>query len=290
VLDVIMPFHGDPGLLRLAVQSVLDQTSSSWRLVVVDDAYPDQSVARWFAALYDERVEYHRNPRNLGVNANFQLCLELARAPHVVLMGCDDLMLPRYVETVLAAAGSSDAAMIQPGVQVIDAQGAPVAGLVDRVKQRLAPDVADRVSVGGEALASSLLRGAWTYFPAICWRTDVAQGIGFRPGFDTALDLGLIIDVVLEGHQLLLLEETLFSYRRHDRSASSVSRDDRRFAEESRFFSVLGEDLARAGWPSAARAARLHWTSRLHALAQLPTTVRARDLGRARRLIGHAVH
>ncbi len=284
-----MPFYGDPAMLGLAVQSVREQTSPAWRLVVVDDAYPDEGVPAWFDALADDRVTYHRNSRNLGVNANFQHCLELARAPHVVLMGCDDLMRPTYVETVLAAAADSDAAMIQPGVQVIDSRGEPASGLVDRVKRRLAPDVRGRLTLEGEPLAVSLLRGAWTYFPAICWRTDVVQRIGFRPGLDTALDLGLILDVLLDGQRLLLLEEPAFCYRRHDSSASSVAGDDRRFAEEAQFFARFAEILDSAGWPAAARAARRHWTSRLHALAQLPATVRTRDLPRARRLAAHAV-
>jgi glycosyltransferase involved in cell wall biosynthesis len=289
VLDVIMPFYGDPALLRLAVQSVREQTSAAWRLVVVDDAYPDEGVAAWFESLADDRVAYHRNPRNLGVNANFQHCLQLARAPHVVLMGCDDVMRPSYVETVLAAAGACDAAMIQPAVQVIDSRGDPASGLVDRVKRRLTPDVNGRRALDGETLAVSLLRGAWTYFPAICWRTDVVQRIGFRRGLDTSLDLGLILDVLLDGQQLLLLDEVAFCYRRHDSSASNVVNDDRRFAEEAHFFALFAEILDSAGWPAAARAARRHWTSRLHALAQLPATVRSRDLPRARRLAAHAV-
>ena len=289
MLDIMMPFHGDPRLLREAVQSVRDQTSPAWRLVVVDDAYPDESVAGWFDSLEDERIVYRRHRENLGLNANFQHCLDLARAEHVVLMGCDDLMLPRYVETVLAAAQSSDAAMVQPAVRVIDAQGDPAEGLADRVKRYLTPHVDGQLALGGEALAVSLLRGAWTYFPAICWRTDVAQAIGFRAGLNTALDLGLIIDTLLRGHQLLLLDEVAFCYRRHDRSASSVSSDDRRFAEESRFFAELAQSLAVVGWPAAARAARRHWTSRMHALSQLPATARSRDLSAVSRLIGHTI-
>ena len=95
--------------------------------------------------------------------------------------------------------------------------------------------------------------------------------------------------MLLAGHRMLLLEETAFCYRRHDRSASSVASDDRRFAEEARFFADVARTMDSSGWPAAARAARRHWTSRLHALAAVPATVRARDLPRARRLVGHAV-
>ena len=41
MLDVVMPFYGDPGLFRAAVESVLAQSDGDWRLVVIDDVYPD---------------------------------------------------------------------------------------------------------------------------------------------------------------------------------------------------------------------------------------------------------
>ena len=39
--DLMMPFYGDPALFRLAVESILGQTDPGWRLVVIDDQYPD---------------------------------------------------------------------------------------------------------------------------------------------------------------------------------------------------------------------------------------------------------
>ena len=143
--------------------------------------------------------------------------------------------------------------------------------------------------MSGQELAVSLLRGNWTYFPSICWRTETVRRRGFDPAFDVVLDLALQLDIVLDGGDLVLLPEHTFRYRRHDRSASSVASDDRRFGEEAQFFADVARTMDSAGWPAASRAARRHWTSRLHALAAVPATVRARDLPRARRLVGHAV-
>ena len=46
-LDIMMPFYGRIDHFKLAVQSVLDQTSPDWRLVIVDDVYPDLSAGEW---------------------------------------------------------------------------------------------------------------------------------------------------------------------------------------------------------------------------------------------------
>ncbi|MGH3631017.1 MAG: glycosyltransferase family 2 protein, partial [Sciscionella sp.] len=136
IVDVLMPYYGDVGLMQDAVRSVLAQDDPRWRLTVVDDG-EQPGVPEWFAALDDERVRYLRNPRNLGVTGNFQHCLDLVEHDLVVLMGCDDLLLPNYVRTVCTIRESCrQATIIQPGVQVIDQAGRPVRTLVDEVKRR----------------------------------------------------------------------------------------------------------------------------------------------------------
>ena len=88
-------------MMRDAVRSVIAQSDPNWRLTVVDDGNAD-GVPEWFAGLGDDRVRYLRNERNLGVTGNFNRCLDLVEHELVMLMGCDDLMLPNYVATVLA--------------------------------------------------------------------------------------------------------------------------------------------------------------------------------------------
>ena len=111
--DVLLPYYGDVGQMQDAVRSVLAQNGDDWRLTVVDDGR-EPGVPEWFEQLGDPRVRYFRNERNLGVTGNFNRCVELATAPHVVLIGCDDLMLPGYLQTVRRALRRTPgAAMVQ---------------------------------------------------------------------------------------------------------------------------------------------------------------------------------
>lgn len=279
-VDVLLPYYGDVDYLKTAVLSVLNQDYPAWRLLVLDDAYPDEEPARWFAALADPRVTYIRNPANLGASGNYRKALALAQSPIVVMMGADDVMLPPFLRAVAdALAEHPDAAVIQPGVEVIDEHGERTRTLADAVKRLSAPRPRPELTIGGEAMAASLLHAGWHYFPSLAWRTVQMQRFGFRPGYDVVQDLALLLDIAAAGGSMLLLRDPVFQYRRHSRSDSSVrAADGRRFAEEKRFFRGEAARFRELGWRKAALAADLHWTSRLHALLVLLHSARRPSL------------
>ncbi|MCQ1945376.1 MULTISPECIES: glycosyltransferase [unclassified Arthrobacter] len=288
-VDILLPYYGDEDLMRQSVRSVQDQDSPDWRLLVLDDAYPGGDPRGWFTSLQDPRIHYERNEENLGANRNFQKALGLAEAPVVVMMGADDVMLPGYLDAVLGLLDAyPGAAVVQPGVSVIDGDGLAVSTLVDRIKSVLTPGSGGTVSLAGEEMAASLLHAGWHYFPSLAWRREVIQGFGFRPEYDVVQDLALLMDIAASGGSIVVSTgDVVFHYRRHDASDSSVrAMDGRRFDEERRFFQDQALRFTGLGWNRAARAARLHWTSRLHAVSLLmrslprPTSTGIQVLGR----------
>ena len=293
-LQIFLPFYGDPRLMHTAVRSVLAQDSPDWTLTVVDDRYPHADVRPWVEGLGDPRVRYVLNERNLGVSGNFDRCLRLADGDLVTFLGGDDELLPGYVSTVLRMrAAHPDAALLQPGVEVIDEHGEPALPLADRVKQRLLrPKVpaGGLRELGGEELTASLLAGNWLYFPALAFDRVRAQRHGFREELKTIQDLDLILRLVMEGGTLVICDDVCFRYRRHAASESSwrASSGDR-FAEDRRFFAEAAERARELGWDRARRAARRRVTSRLHGATMLPAALRSRDAVAARSLARHVL-
>ncbi|GAA0953007.1 glycosyltransferase family 2 protein [Virgisporangium aurantiacum] len=289
-LDIMLPYYGDVGLLQAAVRSVIAQSDPEWRLTVVDDGQ-EPGVPEWFAGLGDERIRYMRNDHNLGITKNFQKCADLAEHEYMTMLGTDDLMLPNYVATVKAlAADHPKVAIIQPGVEVIDADGKITNTLVDRTKSKMyRPRFTGQIVMGGEEMAVSLLRGNWLYFPSLCWRTEKMQSVRFRPELRVIQDLALIIELVQAGEQMLVDDTLCFQYRRH---AESVSSSDAklgvRFLEARRYFVETADQMAAHGWPRAARASRRYVSSRLHAATMLPGAVLSRSGKGVRVLTRHA--
>lgn len=290
-LDIVMPYYGDVPLMQLAVRSVRAQTDDRWRLTVVDDG-TEPGVPEWFAALGDDRVRFERNPQNLGILGNFQKCLDLASSDYIVMMGCDDVMLPDYVRVVMDLIERfPDAEILQPGVQVIDGAGEPARSLVDEAKRRLyAPSARGATVLQGEQLAVSLIRGNWLYFPSLCWRRESIASIGFDARLSVIQDLAVVLALVERGAQLVVSDEVCFQYRRHAESKSSVmAASGGRFTEARAFFLEVAHRVEARGWQRAARAARWHLSSRVHALTMVPGAVANRNVAGVRTLVGHAL-
>ncbi|MDQ0895426.1 glycosyltransferase family 2 protein [Agromyces ramosus] len=290
-LDIMMPFYGRPDHFRAAVESVLAQTDPDWRLLVIDDHYPDERPGQWLQRLGDARIEYRRNDRNVGINVNFQAALEAARNDWLVIFGCDDIMLPRYVERVRTLAATHPAAaFLHPGTRVIDEDGSTARPLVDRMKAMYRPRFSGTAELSGQELALSLTRGNWMNFPAIAWRRADAQAVGFRPHYRVVQDLALALDLAFNGGSLVIDDEVVFEYRRHSGSVSSWrATDGSRFVEEQRFFRSLAAEFRSRGWSRAERAARLHVSSRINALTRLPAAAGSGAPGSTRVLLRHAL-
>ena len=151
MLDIMLPFWGEPRYLYETVESVLSQTDERWHLTVVDDCYPDSRVPEHFERLDHPQVTYIRNEKNLGITANYERCIEMASADLVMLLGCDDIMQPDYVARVLTLHEKfPQADIFQPGVQTIDSQGRPVSTLTDSIKRVVMPRTRQPLLLSGE--------------------------------------------------------------------------------------------------------------------------------------------
>jgi len=81
------------------IRSVRAQTCADWELTIVDDCSTDGSfpLLQKYAA-EDPRIRVFRNDRNRHVCYSGNRAVELSHGDIVVLVSCDDLLLPNLVE------------------------------------------------------------------------------------------------------------------------------------------------------------------------------------------------
>ena len=92
-VTIAMPVYDGGRELRLAVQSILDQTFAGWELILVDDGSTDGAVAA-LAGLADPRVRILADGQNRGLAARLNQVIGLARAPLIARMDHDDIAHP----------------------------------------------------------------------------------------------------------------------------------------------------------------------------------------------------
>lgn len=261
-IDIFVPYWGDFSLLKQTVDSIFSQTSHDWHLTILDDHYISTEAYDYYTKNPNPHLTYIRHKKNLGITKNFNYAMQSATAPYCVIIGCDDMLLPNYIETTLKNIGDAD--FYQPSVEVIDADGKIYLPLGDRVKHWLQPR---RSGIyGGEKLATSLCHGNWLYFPSITWKTTTLQKYSFKETYKIVEDLDLELRLIIDGATLAFDTTPSFQYRRFDESLSSKEKGKNgvRFSEETTVYAHFAKEFKKIGWHTATRAAKFHITSRIN--------------------------
>ena len=104
LISVGLPVYNAADRLADAVHSVLDQDHERLELVISDNASTDatEEVCRELAAK-DDRILYHRQPRNVGIVNNFVTAMRVARGEFFRWIGDDDRLEPTCLSAGLAA-------------------------------------------------------------------------------------------------------------------------------------------------------------------------------------------
>ena len=125
LVSICIPTYRGAAFLPATIESVLRQSYSNFEIWIIDDASPDDT-ANVVDAFKDERIHYLRNERNLGPNANWNRCLDLARGKYYKLLPQDDLLeqdsLAEHV-AILEADTAEEIALVFGSRLIIDDRG-----------------------------------------------------------------------------------------------------------------------------------------------------------------------
>lgn len=96
-VSVVLCFYNEARFIDEAVQSVLNQSYSSWELILVDDGSTDESVeiSKRYAKDYPEKIFYldHPEHKNCGLSASRNWGIKHARGAYIALLDADDVWM-----------------------------------------------------------------------------------------------------------------------------------------------------------------------------------------------------
>jgi glycosyltransferase involved in cell wall biosynthesis len=94
-IDVVIPCYNYGRYLAVCVQSVLEQSAGDLRVLIIDDASSDNSVAvARMLAKADRRVSVIAHVKNQGHIKTFNEGIEWAEGDYFLLLSADDLLVP----------------------------------------------------------------------------------------------------------------------------------------------------------------------------------------------------
>lgn len=112
VVSIVVPVFNAARFIDAAVDSVLEQTLTSWELILVDDGSQDDSPAICAAhAARDCRIRVLSRP-NRGPAAARNAGMRVAQGRYITFLDADDSLFPDSLETLVAEAELSGAAMV----------------------------------------------------------------------------------------------------------------------------------------------------------------------------------
>jgi glycosyltransferase involved in cell wall biosynthesis len=102
-LGICIPAYKRPQFLGRCIESALAAAQGHpIQIVVADDSVDDTNVAVMQSLLAKHPwMEWHRNPVNLGIDANIQHAVDLCRCDYAWLIGEDDTFLPGAIPRLL---------------------------------------------------------------------------------------------------------------------------------------------------------------------------------------------
>jgi glycosyltransferase involved in cell wall biosynthesis len=103
LVSICIPTYNSARFLRECLNSIVNQTYSNKEIIVSDNASTDETekIVKEYVEKY--KVKYYKNEKNIGAEANFTRCIELANGEYIAIFHADDLYMPDMVQKQVEA-------------------------------------------------------------------------------------------------------------------------------------------------------------------------------------------
>lgn len=201
-VSVVMSVYQNDDFLPMAIESILNQTYSSFEFIIINDNPEDEGLQKELDCFEkkDRRIVLIRNRENLGLGASLNRGLEIAKGEYIARMDSDDISLPKRLERQVAYLESHlDIVLVGTWAQRIDENGNDL-------------DVM-RLSEKHELLVKMLHYSTASIHPSWMFRKSILEELsGYRP-FPVAQDYDFLHRLIDKGFKVSNVQEVLLKYR-----------------------------------------------------------------------------
>jgi glycosyltransferase involved in cell wall biosynthesis len=237
-VTVAIPTLNRVGYLKLALESVLQQTYDNIEIIVSDNASAD-ATSEYLSTIFDPRLRLLRHHKTIPMTDNWNACVAAATGDYFLLLSDDDLLKPDAIRELVAGYCKSDPQQ-SPGVvycggEIIDSVGNVVRPFRSSPLQESARDLIEAFFTGE--------RDLW-FCGALLRTSDLLPG--FQTNYKVACDAAAWIRSSLRHGYSVFIPDNLVSYRMHSNLSSATQVDVWRSEYKQLRTLVIAEDAASA--------------------------------------------
>lgn len=218
-VSILIPVYNGGHFLAECLDSVLAQDFPDMEILMADDGSTDGSsgLMERYAAK-DRRIRWWKNPRNLGLAANFNCCLAAARGEYVKFVLQDDKLVSPAAVRLMAGALDADAevALVASASQLLDGESR-----VTEIRDEFKPGTMAGVKTVRDCFKQSVVNHIGE--PTVVMFRRALAGRGFNPRYKQLVDLEMWIHLLAE-RRFAYLSEPLCAFRQHAAQQTKVNR------------------------------------------------------------------
>lgn len=219
-VSVLIPVFNAERFIADTITAVLAQTYTDFELILLDDASTDKT-AEIVKSFTDERIVYVRNTENLGISANRNKLISMARGEYIAVLDHDDICLPKRLEMQTGFLDKhQDIAMIGSWFELSCPK---TSSLWRRIITNLGWVWCHPLHPSWD----DLWKGNVMMHPTIMYRRKIFTdlGINYRAEYSPAEDYDLVRQAMEHNLQIANLPQILLKYNLHGNNWSLVKKE-----------------------------------------------------------------
>jgi glycosyltransferase involved in cell wall biosynthesis len=203
--------------LKYAIQGILDQHFTNFELLIMDNHSMDDTVVV-IESFNDNRIKHIRHIANIGATENQNAAIRLAKGEYLIITHDDDIMCPDLLSKEVDMLDSDPSILLLSSNCYIMDEKNEIYDIAFKLNKNIIYNKGDYIK--------QFLNGEnYIITPTVMLRTDfiINKNIYYKESGGPANDVLLWATINRYDGKFVILKETLYKYRKHQKQGSKIS-------------------------------------------------------------------
>jgi len=221
-ISILLPVFNSAEYLKSCIDSILNQTFTSFELIIVNDGSVDNSE-NIIKSYSDSRIVYIKNETNCGLIYSLNMAIRAAKGKYIARMDGDDIAESSRLELQKRFLDNNS------NIGIV----ACLINFIDENNQARGYWELDQKTLTPVAIKNKMKRESCIAHPSVMGKAELFKKYGYKKYQKNIEDYDLWLRLLNDNIVISKLDSTLLSYRIHNKS---ITKKDQK--EKNVFFKI----------------------------------------------------